>query len=196
MKHTRRCGQRGVTLIVGMIMLILITIMVISAFTLSVTNLKSVGNMQFRNEAIAAANKTLEDVVSTEFPAGFAMPPAAAAATPSTHTLDINQDGKPDYTVKLGTEVALIGGHYVAQAGSGQWVDALCVAVKPVAVNQAGTASSETLLQQGFSLPANINSAVFDIKATVTDAMSGASVEVHEGVRVELSDDQAAMMCP
>ena len=57
--------QRGATLVVGLIMLVLITLMVSSAFTLSTTNLKSVGNMQIRNEAIAAANAAMETVLST-----------------------------------------------------------------------------------------------------------------------------------
>ena len=51
-----RHSQRGITLFVGLIMLVLITLMVTSAFTLSTSNLKSVGNMQARDEAIAAAD--------------------------------------------------------------------------------------------------------------------------------------------
>lgn len=59
--------QRGITLIVGLIMLVLITLLVTAAFTLSSTNLKAVGNMQFRDEAIAAANVAIERVVSEDF---------------------------------------------------------------------------------------------------------------------------------
>lgn len=59
--------QRGITLIVGLIMLVLITLLVTAAFTLSSTNLKAVGNMQFRDEAIAAANVAIERVASTDF---------------------------------------------------------------------------------------------------------------------------------
>ena len=58
-------AQRGVTLIIGLIMLVLITLMVTTAFMLSNTNLKAVGNMQFRDEAIAAANVATEDVLSS-----------------------------------------------------------------------------------------------------------------------------------
>lgn len=60
------CRQRGATLIVGLIMLVLITLMVSTAFMLSTTNLKSVGNMQFRDEALAAANAAIEDVISSD----------------------------------------------------------------------------------------------------------------------------------
>ena len=40
--------QRGITLITGMIMLILVTLMVISAVTLNKASLTSVANTQFR----------------------------------------------------------------------------------------------------------------------------------------------------
>ncbi len=58
--------QRGVTLIVGLIMLVLLTMVVTTAFTLSTTNLKAVGNMQFRDEAIGAANAAIEQVISSD----------------------------------------------------------------------------------------------------------------------------------
>ena len=47
--------QVGATLIVGLIMLILMTLIALSAFRLSNTNLKIVGNEQIRNDAEAAA---------------------------------------------------------------------------------------------------------------------------------------------
>lgn len=58
--------QRGFTLVVGLIMLLLLTIMVTSAFTLSGVNLKAVGNMQARAEATAAANAAIEGVISSD----------------------------------------------------------------------------------------------------------------------------------
>lgn len=60
--------QRGVaTILVSMIMLILITLMVITAFTLSTTNLKAVGNMQMREEATNAAQKFIEQTIDGPF---------------------------------------------------------------------------------------------------------------------------------
>lgn len=90
--------QRGATLIVSLIILVLITLMVASAMKLSNSNLKAVGNMQFRNEAIAAANKAIEDVVSSSF-----------AALPAARTIeaDIDNDGKTDYVVEMTEPVCL-----------------------------------------------------------------------------------------
>lgn len=68
-KTTLPHAQHGATLVVGLIMLVLITLMVVTAFMLSSTNLKAVGNMQFRDEAIAAANAAIETVLSTSIQA-------------------------------------------------------------------------------------------------------------------------------
>lgn len=86
--------QRGVTLVIGLIMLVLITLMVISAFMLSNTNLKAVGNMQFRDEAIAAANVAIERIVSDDFT-------LAPAAYDGPQDVDIDNDGTADYTVDV-----------------------------------------------------------------------------------------------
>jgi Tfp pilus assembly protein PilX len=86
--------QKGITLFMGMIMLILITLMVTSAFMLSNTNLKAVGNMQAKEEAIAVANVAIEQVLSSPF---------TAAPGAETIEVDINNDGITDYTVAIAT---------------------------------------------------------------------------------------------
>jgi Tfp pilus assembly protein PilX len=91
-------SQRGATLVVGLVMLALITVMVTTAFTLSNTNLKSVGNMQFRNEAIAAANKAIEQVMASPF---------TVAAKAEWIDVDINNDNLKDYTVEIATPVCI-----------------------------------------------------------------------------------------
>ena len=84
--------QGGATLIVGLIMLVLITLIVLSAYTFSSTNLKSVGNMQVREEALAAANQAVERLISAPF---------TDALGAQTFTVDINKDGTDDYTVAV-----------------------------------------------------------------------------------------------
>ena len=85
-------SQRGATLIVGLIMIVLITLVVVNAFTLSSGNLKSVGNMQMREEAVAAANEATELVISSAFTAG---------PTAQSINVDINKDGTTDYVVAV-----------------------------------------------------------------------------------------------
>lgn len=91
---TFKPSQQGFTLLVGLIMLVLITLMVTTAYTLSTTNLKSVGNMQAKDEAISAANQAIEQVLSSPFTTS----PAA-----ENINVDINNDGTADYEVSVAT---------------------------------------------------------------------------------------------
>ena len=60
-----RHSQRGVTLVVGMIMLVLITLLVLAGFHLGRNNLDIVGNAQQRNDALGAAQQTIEAAVNS-----------------------------------------------------------------------------------------------------------------------------------
>ena len=92
MNFSHSKSQRGMTLILGLIMLVTLTLIVSTAFTLSSSNLKSVRNMQLRNEAIAAANLAIEQVISSPF---------TNFPTAETINVDINNDGTNDYTVAI-----------------------------------------------------------------------------------------------
>lgn len=87
-------AQRGATLIVGLIMLVLLTLVVTAAFMISTGNLRAVGNMQFRNEATAAANDAIELVLGSPFTDA----PAAQQIS-----VDIDNNGTPDYLVNIAT---------------------------------------------------------------------------------------------
>jgi Tfp pilus assembly protein PilX len=100
----RRPGrERGVTLLVTLVMLVMLTLFALSAMNTSVTNLRMVGNMQVRSEAMNATNATLEQAIST---VAFAVTPANAIANPcngvqNTVCTDLNGDGVPDLTTTL-----------------------------------------------------------------------------------------------
>ena len=55
--------QCGVSLLLSLIMLVVLTLLVVSAVRMSNSNLKTVGNMQFKNEAVAAAQQAIEQQV-------------------------------------------------------------------------------------------------------------------------------------
>jgi Tfp pilus assembly protein PilX len=96
-------SQSGAALVVGMIMLVLITLMLVTALNLGTTNFRAMTNMQFRSEAIAAANKAIEQVISSPFTAA----PAAESIT-----VDLNNDATSDYTVQIAVPQCV----YAAQA--------------------------------------------------------------------------------
>lgn len=87
-----RSRERGTALIVGIIMLVLITLMLITALNLGTTNFQAMSNMQFRSEAIAAANKAIEQIIGSNFTAA----PAAQAID-----VDLDNNGTPDYVVQV-----------------------------------------------------------------------------------------------
>lgn len=90
---TRR--QRGATLIVTLIMLVVITLFAVSAFNSSNINMKVVGNMQQQGEAMRASQRAIEETVShTDFyntPANAIPNPCGNA--PNTLCTDLNGDG-------------------------------------------------------------------------------------------------------
>lgn len=90
-----RRRQRGATLLVGMVMLVLLTLLALSAVNSSTVNLKVVGNMQYQQEAMNAANAALNAVMSSGN--NFSNPGAA----PTSQAVDVTGDGVADYTVAL-----------------------------------------------------------------------------------------------
>lgn len=168
MTRSRAPGRRkqgGATLIVGLIMLAVITLLVSSAFNLSTTNLKAVGNMQRRSEALAAANKAIEQVISSPF---------TVAPSADQIEVDINNDGVNDYVVTIAQPTCV-------------W------SARVNQVSGTGTASSLSLgLPAGvtnYNTVWDIDASVSDA------AGSSAAVRVRQGVRVLLSQTQRDAVC-
>lgn len=84
--------QAGATLIVSLIMLVMITLIVVSAYNMSTTNLKAVSNVQCKREGIAAADVALKERISSTF---------TAAPAASTMEIDLDQNGSNDYVVTV-----------------------------------------------------------------------------------------------
>jgi Tfp pilus assembly protein PilX len=92
MRSNHRRAERGVALVVGLIMLVLITVMLLAALNIGTANFRAVSNMQFREEAISAANRAIEQVISSNF---------TAAPTAEEIVLDVDNDGDNDYTIDI-----------------------------------------------------------------------------------------------
>lgn len=164
-------AQRGAVLVVGLIMLMLITVMVTLAFKFSTSNLKSVGNMQSRNEAIAAANKAIEQVVGSW---NFDTPPSADQIN-----VDIDNDGTVDYVVNIATP--------------------MCVKAAPTAAAADAPSDCVTDLSGATVCPSTATTPMFnvvwDIDATATSG-SGTRVRVRQGVSKSISQAQCSAACP
>lgn len=91
MAPMRHCRQRGMVLILSLIMLVVITLLAISAIRLSTINLRTVANAQARSEAMSAAQRTIDLVLSGNFTDNIAG---------TEQVLTVTEGGK-NYTVSV-----------------------------------------------------------------------------------------------
>lgn len=165
---TRRT-QRGAALVVSLIMLVLITLMVITALNLGSSNFKAVSNSQFRDEAIAAANVAIEDRLSSTFDQA---PDGDGNLPTTTHAVDIDNDGpdERDYSVEVTPRCISASRDTIAQPSSVE-------------------------LPPEMTVPSTWNT-IWDITAQITNADTGASVTIRSGARVLLSEIDRNLACP
>lgn len=159
-------AQRGATLVVGLIMLVLITLMVTTAFTLSTTNLKSVGNMQLRNEAISAGNVAIEKLIASSF---------TDAPVAEEILVDINNDGVNDYRISIEKP---------------ECVRASLAALPVLSSLTLPLMSSASAWDTVWDIVATVT------PTDDNPGASGTSVQVRSGVRAKLSDAERNAVCP
>jgi Tfp pilus assembly protein PilX len=66
-RRTAPTAQRGVVLILSLIMLVVLTLIAVSAIRLSTINLRTVANSQSRIEAMSTAQRTVDLILSSNF---------------------------------------------------------------------------------------------------------------------------------
>ena len=177
--------QRGAALVVSLIMLLLITLLAMSSFTLGKSNLQIVGNMQQRNQAFSAAQAAVATVISST---QFTLTPGNAIPAPcngvaNTQCVSVNGSATQDINVTVG---------------------AFCDSIQPIPVtqldftkpNDAGCLVSSSQ-DFGVSGASNNNSmcanSVWEVQASATDAVSGANYVVDQGVAVRVA---TTAVCP
>ena len=100
-RHQPLGRQRGLAMVIGMIMLVLLTLLVVSAINSSSVNLRITGNMQAQDEARAMAQQAIERVLGVK--ANFYPTPTAQAAT--NYYVDNNSTGNAVYSVSVAAPV-------------------------------------------------------------------------------------------
>lgn len=169
--HARR--QQGVTLLITLVMLVMLTLFAITMAGTSIVSLRIVGNQQFRSEARSAAQLGVEHMISRNFPA--AMP-----TTSTSVTVDIDGDGATDYTAVVPVPVCIN-----AQAIKLASLDINNENDKPCFTSGASQNSGTLPAASGGgdSLCSNTR---WDVSSSVNDAFSSASVTLHQGVGVRV----------
>jgi Tfp pilus assembly protein PilX len=180
--------QRGATLVVALIMLVLLTLFALSSVKTATTNLMVTGNMQVKSEALNAAQETIEAVISTpQFIASPANAVINPCAGPNTRCTDVTGDGAPEYVTTL-----------VPQP--------VCMSAKPIKNDALNLALAEDLgcsagQQQQFGVAGAVTgdslcaNSVWEISAQAQGLSSGANVTVRQGVGVRISADEAGSAC-
>jgi Tfp pilus assembly protein PilX len=172
--HTAR-RQGGMTLLVAMIILVKITLLAVSAYKVSNTNLKVVGAMQGRQEGAAAAQAVIEQILSS---LQFTRAPAGVAA--AHWGIDINGDGNEDFDVKAQPQPR-------------------CVRISPVVIGATPQPQDFPCIGSAVLGKAHLSSycadTIWEITATTTDKLTAAKTTIRQGVAVRVGADDASSSC-
>lgn len=147
--------QRGMTLVVSLILLIVLTLLVTSTLVASNTNLRVVGNMQAQRQLEAFAQKEIEERITS---------------------LDFFEDAIDDTGVWAGGVASI---QFVESAYTVTVFRPHCTYTTP----DEGTSALNPLVPENTA---------WNVRVTVTDPLTGGSVDVSQGVRIRLLSDN----CP
>ncbi len=193
--HTHPRRQQGMTLVVGLIMLVMISLAAVATYQMSKTTLEVVGNMQYLNEAVASANSVLQEAMSRE--AMFTTPTNVLTGTcgaPNTKCFDYNGDGTNDVRVTLQPPVCVR-----AQA---LLISQLNLTPNPTTgvIPDAGCAKQSELsgiegANTGQSLCTETTWEMQAVAQDVTAGTTGAAATVTQGVGVRIATTLANTFC-
>jgi hypothetical protein len=171
--------QRGVVMVIALIMLLAVTLMVVTAANLVQANLKVVQNMESRELVRSAALATIEEAISslrfTEALENIFLDPCLEN---NQQCYDYNGDGVNDVKVKLSTP--------------------RCITVTPIKNSELNV--YENPLDASCHLAATVYSmcaaSVWEFEAVATDIVTGAKVTVRQGVSVKTTLNKVETACP
>lgn len=185
--------QRGMTLIVALIMLVLITLLVATGINIEKGSLLAVGNMQQRNQVYAAAQDTIEEVISsTRFintPQNAIIDPCDGGS-PNTKCFSVTGSTGSDIKVTLATPSCIKSQRAtltLAKSGGSMDTQSLSAAL--------GADSSDL----SNDTPENFSAAwdtTWEVQANAVDSVTQASISLVQGVAVRVYQDAVVTSCP
>jgi Tfp pilus assembly protein PilX len=184
--------QRGITLVVGLIMLVLLTLMAIAAFHMGSAQQTIVSNAQHRNEATDAAQQAIETVVNSS---NFMVNPSAAIPTSNcsgggSNTLctDVNGDGIADIKVTLSPQPTCISGAPInaSTLDFSKAEDLGCSSGIQQSFGVQGATSADSLCAQSN----------WEVTAVANDTATKTNVTVVQGVSARIATTDLTNNCP
>jgi Tfp pilus assembly protein PilX len=194
--HSRARRQQGSALIFGLIMLMLMTLLAVSAYHLGSSQTVIVANAQYRNEGIAAAQQTIDTALNS---GNFTQNSSAAIVSSSCSTsgiatnnvlcVDSNGDGVNDFTVNLSPNPTCITAAPIpaSQLDFKNADDLACASAQQQTFGSAG------LTPTGASACAN---SIWEIAAQAVDNSTSTNVNVVQGASVRIAQTDMAAFCP
>lgn len=179
--------QRGSTLVVTLIFLVLMSLFAVNAFNSSSTNLRVVGNMEARQESLAAAQLGLEHTISSTL---FATNPDGVAA--NSVPVDINGDGAQDFQVRMLPKPSCYRVLPIKTADLDPALDADLSCMRSGSLQNSGLDSADITAAAGDSM---CSQSEWNIRAEVVDGRTGTMVAVNQGVGVRVLGTDAANSC-
>lgn len=182
--------QRGITLIVGLIMLVLITLLAVTTFNMGRSGIQVVSNMQAKAEGETAARQVIEETISST---RFFDTPNDSLANPcngeaNTRCVDVNGDGTQDVKVALTPAPACVRARPVMNTELNVTVadDVGCALGAAQSFGVAGSVTGESLCADS----------LWELHAVATDTVTEATTEVTQGVAVRVARDDVETSCP
>ncbi len=170
---SRRRSQAGITLVVSLIMLIVLTLLVVSAVRFGNINLRIAGNAQAEAEASAAAQvaieRTIAEIDATADLDGLEAKSVAVSTGGGTYTVAIT---KPSCVTTANINA-------MKELNAKKADDQVCY----------GGGTGDLPLGAGGELvepPTECKKQLWDFQAGVNDAATGASVSMLQGVQVRV----------
>jgi hypothetical protein len=179
-----RHGQRGISLLLGMIMLVLLTLLALSAFQASNVNLRIAGNMQVRQEIQSAAQTAIENVLSSPsfVDTSIPVPPATVALNGASYTVDFTPAPSCTGVVDIPTE----------DLDPANPADFVCIPSGAL----PGSGSGIFVGGGPPSPPSYCSNTRWAVIANVADANTGAKSTFEQGAGVRVSKATALTNCP
>jgi hypothetical protein len=195
-RNSRRSAERGSVLLVTMIFLLIFAIMGAAAFRGSLTSSQAIGNMQWRSEAISAANDAIDALLSS---ADFAT--NAAGTTVAVNGAPFQYDANGDGVNDIATSFPIVTVDGVARAGP------RCLRSEPIPSKDLDPASAADLGCFGsssstssglgvetagggvagvISSPSLCSNTEWSVTVRASDAVTGTQVDVVQGVGVRV----------
>lgn len=187
MSTSMRC-QRGMTLIVALILLVVATTISMASFQLGMSDFRIAGNMQHRAETAGVAQQAIENAISSTrfFEEPTAVYPAPCSGQ-NTFCADVTGDGNNDVLVTLdpAPECRVARVLMNSELDLAQADDLGCTVGVQQTFGLEGSGS-------GSSLCANT---VWQIRAVAVDNVAETRLAMTEGVAVRVAATQMATHC-